>query len=221
MNKRVAPEGAEFRLSTNLKINHKPEVRADGQEAVKPLIEGYIAVFNSASVDLGWIEQIAPGAFKRALEENLIHFFWQHDSTQILGSNIAKESGVLTLEEDDTGLRFTLEPSRLTKAQFDAVREGELQCSFGFFVKRDSWVFADEEGEHDRRTILEADIFEGSLVTYPAYPETSAGVRSREEARAAHQPTPEVEETPEEVVAADNSAARALRAEYLMRLLKD
>ena len=45
------------------------EVR-EKQEYSGPIIEGYAAVFDTLSVDLGgWRERIAPGAFKRTIGE--------------------------------------------------------------------------------------------------------------------------------------------------------
>ena len=51
------------------------EIRANPTEAGPTILEGYAAVYNSPSEDMGWgswevREYIAPGAFKKALEKN-------------------------------------------------------------------------------------------------------------------------------------------------------
>src|SRR5580698_6854255 len=80
----------------------KVEVRAaaDGKS-----IEGYAAVFNSLSEDLGGFrEVILPGAFKRALDDSDdILCVLNHDKTQLLGRT---SSGTCEVSQDEVGLRF-------------------------------------------------------------------------------------------------------------------
>jgi HK97 family phage prohead protease len=168
---------------------------ADGATGDK--LAGYAIVFNADSHDLGgFIERVAPTALTRSLDAATagtlnIHGLWSHDSSQPLGST---RGGKLALSADDTGLSFELDTTRFTPAQLDAARDGDLQMSFGFIVRQDSWVQRDD-GVYER-TLIDVDLFEVSPVISPAYPDTTAALRSLDawkvEARA---------ETPAEAVA--------------------
>jgi phage head maturation protease len=52
--------------------------------------------------------------------------------------------------------------------------------SFGFRVTKQEW---DESGEVPLRTIREVELFEVSVVTFPAYADTEVALRSLEDAR--------------------------------------
>lgn len=69
----------------------------------------------------------------------------------------------------------------------ELVSRGDVsKCSFKFIVETDEWRYADEKNglEYDERTIKSiSKLYDVSLVTYPAYPDTEAGVRSLLEQR--------------------------------------
>lgn len=143
-------------------------------------IEGYAAVFNTMT-DLGWFrEQIAPGAFKRAIAEKQdVRCLFNHNPDQMLGRT---KSGTLTLEEDNTGLKFncSVPDTTIGKDVYAMIQRGDVdQCSFAFNVK-DEEVTYDDEGKATR-TVKDVDLFDVSPVTYPAYPTTSVQARSIEE----------------------------------------
>lgn len=149
----------------------------DGEGEQAGLIVGYPALFNSLSEDLGGFrEKIAAGAFKRSLANGAdVRALWNHDANYVLGRN---KSGTLTLEEDAKGLRMVVDPPDTTWAEDlkKSMKRGDVnQMSFGFWVESDSWEM---QGGQNIRTLEEVDIFDVSIVTYPAYPETSANVRS-------------------------------------------
>ncbi len=153
------------------------EVRSDGDKP--PKIVGYAAVFNSLSENLGGFREIIkPGAFKNAILKDDIRALWNHDPNYVLGRN---KSGTLKLEEDDKGLRIEIEPPDTTFAKdlMESMRRGDVdQMSFGFVTKSDRWGM--ENGETIRE-LHEVDLFDVSIVTYPAYTATSANVRSVQE----------------------------------------
>jgi len=158
----------------------KTEVRA-GKDS-KPQIEGYAAVFNTET-DLGYVrESIAPGAFKRAIAENQdVRCLFNHDPNNILGRT---KSGTLALEEDNTGLKFRCDMPDTTigKDVHSMIMRGDVdQCSFGFIV-RDEEIKYGNNGEGATRVIKDADLFDVSPVTYPAYPTTSVEARSNADA---------------------------------------
>jgi len=148
------------------------------READKPAqIEGYAAVFDSDSVDMGFIERLAPGCFKDALEaEPDVRCLIDHEGG--LNTIGRTKSGTLELEEDETGLKSRCTPPD-TQAGRDIVtliERGDIsQCSFAFSVSEDSW---DYDSDPIRRTITRVgDLVDVSPVTYPAYPDTSVAVR--------------------------------------------
>lgn len=156
------------------------EVRAEEGEDAEPVLRGYAARFNSDSLDLGgFIEQIAPGTFADSLDSGeQIHAFWSHDPAMPLGST---RGGKLKLWEDEDGLAFELKGKRLTEPQLDAVRDGDMKMSFGFVTRKDAW---DRTAKPPKRTLMDVELHEVSLVAMPAYPETSAALRSLEAAMA-------------------------------------
>lgn len=156
------------------------EVRAKNDEA-EGRATGYAAVFNSDSHDLGgFVERISPGAFRRSLEaaaagETNIYALWAHRDDSPLGST---GSGKLVLTEDGHGLAFQMDTTRMTPAQLDALRDGDLRMSFGFRVLEQQW--REDEAGRVERTLIDVDLFEVSFVISPAYPATEAALRSLE-----------------------------------------
>lgn len=156
------------------------EVRAKNDEA-EGRATGYAAVFNSDSHDLGgFVERISPGAFRRSLEaaaagETNIYALWAHRDDSPLGST---GSGKLVLTEDGHGLAFEMDTTRMTPAQLDALRDGDLRMSFGFRVLEQQW--REDEAGRVERTLIDVDLFEVSFVISPAYPATEAALRSLE-----------------------------------------
>lgn len=152
------------------------EIRAE-QEADKPVVvSGYAAKFDSPSEDLGFIETIKPGAFKKTLQESDVRMLWQHDSQVVLAR---KSIGDLTLREDETGLYFEWKPNleiRYVQDAVEAIRSGLVsQMSFGFRTIKDSWDFSAEDVV--KRDLLEVQLYEISPVTWPAFDSTEVSVR--------------------------------------------
>ena len=152
------------------------ETRGEQGEA-SPVIEGYAAMFDTLSVDLGGFrERILPGAFARSIVQNDVRALWDHDAKYVLGRNTA---GTLALEEDARGLRIVATPPNTTWAAdlMTMMKRGDVnQMSFGFYVREDEW--ADVDGVLIR-TLRDVDLFDVSIVSFPAYVETSAEARAR------------------------------------------
>ncbi len=152
------------------------ELRVESPDG-KPLIRGYAAVYNVKSVNLGGFREIiSPGAFTRSLREGAdVRALVDHDSAKVLGRN---KSGTLRLSPNSKGLLVEIDPPD-TQAARDVMRSierGDIDgMSFGFRTVSDEWAM--DEGV-PLRTLLDADIFDVSVVTYPAYPQTDVAVRS-------------------------------------------
>lgn len=157
----------------------KVELRAKDTEQEQPrTITGYAALFNSTSEDLGgYREIIAPGAFSDCLGDD-VRCLFNHDANMVLGRTA---SGTLKLEQDDRGLNFTCSLPDTSGAEDVAAMmdRGDVdQCSFAFTVASGGAVWSDEDGVPVRTVTKCSQLFDVSVVTYPAYSETSASVRS-------------------------------------------
>jgi len=140
---------------------------------------GYASVYGPLSEDLGGFrERIAAGAFQRTLESRAdVRALVNHDSTLVLGR---RSAGTLSLTSDSTGLRVEIDPPATTYANDlkELIARGDVsQMSFGFFVNRDEWILEDEQRV---RIVHDLDLIEVSVVTIPAYPDTTIALRSRD-----------------------------------------
>lgn len=155
------------------------EVRVDST-GEKPTIRGYAAVFNQLSEDLGGFrEQLATGAFSDAMANSDVRALVNHDANLVLGRN---KSGTLVMREDATGLYVEITPPD-TQAARDLVllmARGDVnQMSFAFTVAKEDQTWTREGTGPWLRTIKKVSrLYDVSVVTYPAYAQTSAAVRA-------------------------------------------
>lgn len=139
-------------------------------------IEGYFSVFNS-NYELwpGATESVAEGAFSNTLS-NDIRCLIDHETRLVLGRN---KAGTLELREDSRGLwgRVKINPNDQDAVNlYERVKRGDVdQCSFGFRIVSEETDFRDDGTVH--WTIREVELFEVSVVTFPAYEETSVAAR--------------------------------------------
>jgi HK97 family phage prohead protease len=167
---------AKLKLETRILDVDTFEVREDSDGMH---LEGYAAVFNSRSENLGgFTETIAPGAFRSSLRSrNDVKLLWNHDSGAVLGST---RSGTLSLVEDDKGLRVsaTLPNTTHGRDASELIRRGDVTAfSFGFSLPTrggDSW--SDDGTE---RVLKSVRLHEVSLVAFPAYPGTAGSATVR------------------------------------------
>jgi HK97 family phage prohead protease len=164
------PKAQEPEVRTN---SVEFEVRAEGDGMT---FTGYASVFNSPSQDLGgFIEYVAPGAFKRSLQSrNEVKLLWNHDSGEPLAS---LRGGTMQLVEDEQGLKVTAQLPNTTRGRdiAELLRTKVIDSmSFGFNVIKDTWS---RDGQ--TRTLDSVRLFEVSIVSFPAYEATTAQVRSQ------------------------------------------
>lgn len=146
----------------------------DGVE--ERVIEGYFAVFNSETeLFPGAYEEISREAFDNTLS-NDVRALINHDTAFVLGRN---KSNTLKLEVDSRGLWGEIkinENDSDAMNLYERVKRGDVdQCSFGFNILKE-----DTEHREDgsvKWTIREIDLHEVSIVTFPAYGETSVQAR--------------------------------------------
>lgn len=162
---------------------HVAELRVERSEAEAPKIRGYAAVFDSLSEDLGgFTERINAGAFAEAIRRDDVRALINHDPNLVLGRN---RSGTLTMREDGSGLAVEITPPDTQAARdlLALMERGDVsQMSFAFTVSKEdqSWERSGE-GPWIRTIRRVARLFDVSVVTYPAYPSTSAAMRALEQ----------------------------------------
>lgn len=181
------------------------EFRVDEKE---PKITGYAAVFNTWTDINGWFrESIRPGAFAKTVMENDIRALWNHDANYVLGRN---KAGSLKLREDSTGLAVEIDPvpAQWANDLLVSMRRGDVnQMSFGFSVNKQEVDY-----EKDERVLVDVTLYDVSIVTYPAYPQTTAQVRSLFQR---HSLPPEPNKAPDPWAAFDAIIARLKAGEEL------
>ena len=137
---------------------------------------GYAAVFDSPSEPMPFIEYVKRGAFAKTINDGAdVRLLIDHEGVPLARTR----SGTLSLMEDDRGLQVTaeLDPMNPDAARIiSAMRRGDIsQMSFAFRTIQDSW-----SSDRMTRELREVQLFDVSVVTFPAYEETVAELRSKE-----------------------------------------
>ena len=121
-------------------------------------------------------ETMAKGAFNRSLKAKAdVRMLVNHDGVPLART----KSGTLKLSADpDLRAIADLDPMNPTVQEVrSAMDRGDLdQMSIGMRVTRQEW-----NGDYTERTIREAELFDVSIVTFPASPTTTATLRSFDE----------------------------------------
>jgi len=136
---------------------------------------GYAAVFDSPSEPMPYTEFVRRGAFAKTLNDGAdVRLLIDHEGVPLART----KSGTLALEEDERGLRVEaeLDPENPDASRvLSAMRRGDLsQMSFAFRTIKDSY-----NEDRSVRELKEVQLFDVSVVTFPAYEETVAELRSR------------------------------------------
>lgn len=139
-------------------------------------VSGYAAVFDSPSEPLPWTEYVKRGAFRKTIKDGAdVRLLIDHTGVPLART----KSGTLKLREDDKGLYME---ARLDPANPDAVKmrsalmRGDVsQMSFAFETVKDGW-----NKDRTVRELKEVRLHDVSIVTYPAYEETSAEIRNNQ-----------------------------------------
>jgi uncharacterized protein len=138
---------------------------------------GYAAVWDSPSEFMGFTEFVKRGAFSKTLNDGAdVRLLIDHDGVPLART----KSGTMSLFEDERGLRVEaeLDPLNPDAARvMSAMKRGDLsQMSFAFRTVKDSW-----NGDRTVRELREVQLFDVSVVTFPAYEQTVAELRSKYE----------------------------------------
>ena len=158
------------------------EVRAADDSAALTFT-GHAAVFNQRTwigpKDWGFYEEVDPRFFDDVLADDA-RFLVNHDPNIVL----ARNGSTMSLAVDERGLVVTADwdPADPDAQKWAGrVKRGDVtQMSFAFTIAEEKW--SELEDGKELRTLLKAkNLYDSSLVTYPAYDGTDAAMR---EARA-------------------------------------
>lgn len=166
------------------------ELRANDTGGDMPTLTGHFAVFNrwteiNSIFEGRFLERIAPGAFRKTFQEgrNSMKVLFQHGHDPQIGD---KPLGpIRDLEEDSVGARYEVDllDTSYVRDLIPGLEAGLYGASFRFGVVREEFVNDPEPSDHNpaglpERTILEARVPEFGPVTFPAYADATAGLRS-------------------------------------------
>lgn len=169
----VTDTGVEQRIVMDSQIEFRD--MTDAADAGGMTFYGYAAAFDSPSEPLPFTETIAPGAFSRTLKSrNQVMLLMNHDTGRVLAS---RRAGTLRLSEDSYGLRVEADLPDTTDGRDLAVllKRGDItSMSFGFTVPEGGDYWSDE----NNRELRNVRLHEVSVVAFPAYSASAAGIRS-------------------------------------------
>lgn len=160
------------------------EVRSEGDGLVR--VSGYAAVFNKPT-NIGdmFMEVVSPGAFTNALKRgDDVEFLINHGGLPLARST----AGNLRMTEDDHGLKIEadLDPTDPDVARIlpKMKRKGQLdQMSFAFQIPKGGQEWDEPADGLPVRRVTDTILYDVSIVNRGAYPTTSIGLRSLEDAR--------------------------------------
>jgi HK97 family phage prohead protease len=152
-------------------------------------LTGHFAVFNRFTEINSWfegrfLERIAPGAFLRTMvqDRGQMRILLNHGRDPALGSKPI--AAIATLREDDFGAYYEAPLFDSVDALVvEGLRAGQYGASFRFQVLREEIVQEPDASDYNptalpERTIKEAKVAEFGPVTWGAYSEATAGLRS-------------------------------------------
>jgi HK97 family phage prohead protease len=159
-------------------LETKFEIIRQTDSAENLTIDGYFALYEQdTELFDGVYEIITNGAFDVTLN-NDIRALWNHDTMYVLGRN---KSGSLSLKTDDRGLFGTinLPNTDYARSLYELIKRGDVdQASFGFNILDETLEELTNGGFRWR--INKIDLHEISVVTFPAYENTSVKARAKE-----------------------------------------
>lgn len=159
------------------KITRVYDVELRAKQEEERAVEGYAVVFNSTT-DLGWFtEEIDKDAFNET-DISDVYLLFNHDENNILAGT---QNDSLRLSIDDKGVfqDSNIIDTTTGKDIFKLVKNGLVRkMSFAFTIADGGEEWSERDGK-EHRIIRKIDkLFDVSLVTYPAYSDTSAYARS-------------------------------------------
>ena len=164
-------------LTNQFRSIGKLNTRDNTNETDEMKITGYFVVFNSETrLYESVYEEISDKAFEN-IDLSDIRALADHDTAKILGRT---KSQTLSLSVDEKGLfgEITINKNDTEAVNlYERVKRGDIdQCSFGFNILNE--IMEQRADGSVKWTITEIELFEVSVVTFPAYADTAVEARS-------------------------------------------
>lgn len=181
----------ERRFINQAQASVRLEKRAENEKA---MIVGMAALYYDGTPkteyvlwDDQWgraVERIMPGAFDGALSRpDDVRGLFNHDTNHVLGRTAP---ATMRLRSDTLGLHYEIDPGETSVARdvSEHLRRKDVTgSSFGFTIEKQQWIVTEEvDGRmNEIREIHSVNpLWDVGPVTFPAYEQTTAGVRSAE-----------------------------------------
>ncbi|ARM68237.1 HK97 family phage prohead protease [Staphylococcus warneri] len=155
------------------------QIETGQQEMV---VEGYAIIFDTLSDDLGGFKEIiSPNALSQ-VDISDVKCLINHDFNQVIGRT---QASTLELSVDNKGLYFKcyLPNTSYARDIYENIKAGNVnQCSFYFTLPNDDTsarTWSKINGEYVQTINRIEDLIEVSIVTIPAYQDTSVAVGQR------------------------------------------
>jgi HK97 family phage prohead protease len=156
-------------------VRRDAELRATSEGS--RTIGGYASVFNKRSSNLGgFVEVVDSRAFNKSRGDGYpdVVARFNHENQFLLGTT---RSGTLRLNIDGEGLAYEVDVPQTRQDVYELVQRGDVtKSSFAFRTHEDDWSLT--EDNFPQRTLVSVQLVDVAPVTIPAYPDSSAGLRS-------------------------------------------
>ena len=178
LEKRANGKEVEIRTLGTIQLRSDDSENADSR-----IVEGCAVVFDTDSVDMGFIEQVGKGAIdQNVIDSSDVYATLDHNTSRGILARSRNGKGTLSLELREDGLYYSFKApnTALGDEVLEMIRRGDITgSSFAFTVEEDEWVY---DESNVRRFIRKIDrLFDVSPVYTPAYQETSATTRKFED----------------------------------------
>ena len=169
-----------------------PELRFDdnGSDGSPGTLNGYLAVFNewseiNSAFEGHFMERLAPTAFDKTIAENgtRMKVTFNHGKDPHLGDKVLGIPTVLAPDEHGVRYEVPLFPTEYNRELAPGLKAGAYGSSFRFNVVGEDFDKKAKPSAYNprglpERTVKEVRMQEFGPVTFPAYPNATAGMRS-------------------------------------------
>lgn len=168
-------------------LQTKIEIRkVENDNGELPYIEGHALKFGTRSENMGgFVEMLSKNCLDNTDMSNVVALYNHNESYPLARNTVPSGAGSLELKVDDTGLYFRLTPTETTYAKdlitnLDAGVVG--QCSFAFSLapSGSEWIWDEDDNVYIRTITAIKRLWDVSIVTTPAYPDTEADTAKRD-----------------------------------------
>ena len=153
-------------------LQTKIEIRkVENDNGELPYIEGYALKFGTRSENMGgFVEMLSKNCLDNTDMNNVVALYNHDESYPLARNTVPSGAGSLELKVDDTGLYFRLTPTETTYAK-------DL---FSLAPSGSEWIWDEDDKVYIRTITAIKRLWDVSIVTIPAYPDTEADTAKRD-----------------------------------------